>query len=337
MNVDLRKKLFLSLFATLILYAVFALWSDWQKLTDAISGFPWVLMIPVIGLTLFNFTLRIFRWHWWLELVGVTISRYDSARIFGVGMLMIMTPGKAGEIVKCYMVKNVSGTGMTVTAPVILAERVIDGLAMLILAGLGLIAFPDPAARTVAILLLTFFVAVIVVVQNRPLAMRALEVAEHLPIVKKLAGRLHILYESSYLLFRPANLLLALVVGILVWGAEGFAYAIVLSGFGVPFTGETILQAIFIFNISTVIGAVVATPGGVGGFEGSAILWSQRLFGLSQATATAGALLIRFATLWLTVLVGAISFTLWSHLLDGSEAAAAGAVSARQPEGDSPA
>lgn len=71
-------------------------------------------------------------------------------------MLMIMTPGKAGEIVKCYMVKNVSGTGMTVTAPVILAERVIDGLAMLILAGLGLIAFPDPAARTVAILLLTF-------------------------------------------------------------------------------------------------------------------------------------------------------------------------------------
>ena len=52
-------------------------------------------------------TLRIVGW---LVLVGVRIRRRDSSRIFGVGSLMVMTPGKVGELLKAYMVKNVTGT-----------------------------------------------------------------------------------------------------------------------------------------------------------------------------------------------------------------------------------
>ena len=79
--------------------------------------------------------------------------------------------------------------------------------------------------------------------------------------------------------------------------------------------------AIFIFNISTVIGAVIALPGGLGGVEGSMVAWSVRLFGLSTATATAAALLTRFSTLWMGVGIGVVSFLLWPDLLAGSEKA----------------
>ena len=55
-----------------------------------------------------------------LRLVGVEISFADSACIFGVGFLMVLTPGKVGEFLKSVMVRNVTGTPITVTAPVVL-------------------------------------------------------------------------------------------------------------------------------------------------------------------------------------------------------------------------
>jgi len=319
MSQDLRRKIILSMVGAVILYIVLALWSDWQEVQSALRSFPWQWLPLIIGLALINYVVRIFRWHWWLGLVGVKISRWDSTRIFGVGSLMVMTPGKVGELLKAYMVKNVTGTPMSVTAPIIVTERIIDGIAMLILASIGLIAFPEPRAQLVSVALLAAFVTGIIVIQIRPLAMRALAFAHRIPFVHKFSDQLYAIYESSYSLFRPGPLLLALSLGIIAWGTSGLAFGVVLVGFGAPLTWETFFMAVFIFNISTVIGAVVALPGGLGGFEGSAVFWVARLFGMSAATATASALVIRFCTLWLNVAIGFVSFLLWHDLLAGAE------------------
>jgi uncharacterized protein (TIRG00374 family) len=320
MSPQLRQRLIISLVVALLFYIVLALWSDWQEVRAALASFPWQWLPLVLGLTLVNYGLRVLRWHWWLGVVGVTISRWDSARIFGIGMLMVMTPGKVGELLKSYMVKNVTGTPMSTTAPVIVAERIIDGIAMLLLASVGLIAFPEPRARLVALLLLTGFAVGIVVIQIRPLALRLLALTHRIPVVHRFSDNLLLVYESSYTLFKPSHLLPALAVGVVCWGATGLAYGVVLVGFGAPATWETFLTAVFIFNISTVIGAVVALPGGLGGFEGSAVFWVTRLFGMSTAVATASALVIRFCTLWLGVGIGFVSFLLWHDLLAGAEA-----------------
>src|SRR5688500_3537060 len=122
-------------------------------------------LAPVITLTLVNYVGRCLRWHWYLRLLGSPIQFRDSVRTFGVGMLMVMTPGKAGEFLKPYMVRNVTGTPMSVTAPAILAERMLDGMAMLILAAAGLFVFPNTAARLVAALVVAVFLVFITVVQ----------------------------------------------------------------------------------------------------------------------------------------------------------------------------
>jgi uncharacterized protein (TIRG00374 family) len=237
-------------------------------------------------------------------------------------MLMVMTPGKAGEFLKPYMVKHMAGTPMSVTAPVILAERMLDGMAMLILAAAGLFAFPNTTARTVAALVILVFVSFIVVVQVRPLALWALGVGEKLPIVKRFASHLHTFYESTRIVFGLRNLLFALIVGAVCWASEGIAFYLVLVGFGAPAGGDTLLVAVFIFCISTVIGAAVAMPGGLGGAEGSLVALSVQLLALPTAVATAAALLIRFCTLWFGVLIGVVSFMLWPGLLAGAEAPA---------------
>jgi uncharacterized protein (TIRG00374 family) len=323
MSADLRRKLFLSLGFAFIVYVAFVLWNDFGSLRSALIDFPWAWLIPVVLLTLTNYALRLFRWHWWLHLLKVPIRLWDTTRIFGVGMLMVMTPGKAGELLKAWMVKNVAGTPVSTTAPTIVAERLIDGAAMLILASVGLFAFPDPRAQSVAALVLAVFLAGVIILQVRPLAEVLLKLGERTPVVKKFAHSLRLMYESSYTLFRPGPLLIALGIGVIAWGLEGIAYAIVLVGFGAPASWDTLLKAVFIFNISTVIGALLALPGGLGGVEGSMVIQSRRLLGMTTAAATAAALLTRFVTLWMGVGIGVVSFLLWNDLLAGSEEAAA--------------
>jgi uncharacterized protein (TIRG00374 family) len=319
MTADLRRKLLYSLIFALLVYIALALYSDWRELAQALRDFPWRWVPVVVVLTLVNYLGRLYKWQWYLGLLNVPIARGDSARIFGVGMLMVLTPGKAGEFLKSYMVKNVTGTPMSITAPIVLAERMTDGMAMLILASIGLFAFPDTMARLVAALVFACSALLITVIQIRPLALWFLSFGQHLPVVKRFAGSLFQLYESCYLIFKPRNLFISLLIGVLSWGAEGVAYYLVLRGFGVQPTVEHLLIGVFIFCISAVIGAVFAMPGGLGGVEGSLVALSVRILGLTTATATAGALLIRFCTLWLGVGIGVISFLLWPALLAGAE------------------
>ncbi len=321
MSNDIQRKILFSLLFALLIYMALALWSDWRALTAALLEFPWLWLPVVIGLTLINYGGRLLKWHWYLRLLQIPIERGESLRIFGIGMLMVMTPGKAGEFLKSYMVKNVTGTPMAVTAPVVLAERMTDGMAMLLLASVGLFAFPDPKARWVAALVFITFVITVVVIQIRPLALWLLEIGKGLPLVRRFADHLLRFYESSYLIFRPRNLLISLLIGTVSWAAEGIAYFVVLVGFGAAASAQTALIAIFIFCISTVIGAVFATPGGLGGVEGSLVALSSSLLAMSTVVATAAALLVRFCTLWFGVGIGLVSFALWPQLLAGSERA----------------
>lgn len=321
MSGDLRRKIIYSLGFALLVYVALALYSDWGELTAALIDFPWSWLPLVIALTLVNYSGRLVRWHWYLRTLDVPIHFRDSARIFGVGMLMVMTPGKAGEFLKSYMVKNVAGTPMSRTAPVVLAERATDAVAMILLATVGLLTFPDRRARIIALIVFGSFVVFVALIQFRPLAYWILRRTDGIPVVKRFANQLYSLYESSYIIFGPRNLIISVLVGMFCWAAEGVAYFVVLVGFGVEPTVSTLIYAIFIFTISTVIGAVFALPGGLGGVEGSLVALSRTLFGLSTAAATGAALLIRFCTLWMGVGIGVLSFLIWPDLLAGAEQA----------------
>ncbi len=317
----LRRRFAAGLGLALGVYLLLALYGDLQQLPGELQTFPWRLLPLVLGLTLVNYGGRWLKWHWYLGLVGSPLSWYDSGRIFGAGMTMVMTPGKVGEFLKSYMVKQVAGTPMAVTSPIIVAERLTDGLALVVLASVGLWGFPDGRLRTAALAVLVGLVAVIAVVQSRPLAMWLLHLAERLPLVARFAHSFEDFYESSYTLLKPRNLLPAVALGVVSWTCEGLAYYVVLRGFGMPGGWEYVLHAVFIFSISTIVGAVLATPGGLGATEASLVALSQRLLGLARTPATAAAFVIRFATLWFGVGIGLLCLLRWPDLLAGAPAA----------------
>lgn len=314
----LRRKFVLALALALAVYAVLAAYADWASLRATLVAFPWRWLPVILALVLCNYVGRLLKWIWYLRLIGSPIGAADATRVFGIGMSMVLTPGKAGELLKSYMVRQAGGTPMRLSAPIVLAERLTDGLAMIVLAGVGLYGVPDPELRRAAGIVLGLLLSVVVVVQWRPLALRLLDLGVRLPAVSSAAGHARDFYESSYTLLRPRNLAIAVAVGVASWTCEGLAYYLVLLGVDRSMAPDprSAAMAVFIFSISTVLGAVVATPGGLGATEASLVALARRLLGLGAAGATAAALLVRLATLWFGVAVGVVCMARWPWLLE---------------------
>lgn len=229
------------------------------------------------------------------------------------GFPLAVTPGKVGEVLKAVWVKKLTGLPVGRGVSVVLAERISDGLAVLALSTLGVIAYPRywPAFAVILAALL----GLVILSQVRPAALWLLEFGERLPLIKRFAHTLREFYEGSYTLFRPGPTLLAVGLGTLSWLGEGIGFYLILVGLGLPPSVELAASAVFVLAFSTVVGAASALPGGLGAAEVSIAGMLAFVLGLDVGTAAAATLLIRLATLWLGVSLGLITWAFSADLL----------------------
>jgi len=303
----LQGKLLASLLLGLAVVIVLGLVSDAREVGRDLGSFRWELLPAILGLTLLNYLLRWLKWEFYLRrlALGDGVNRLDSGLIFCSGMVMSVTPGKLGEVFKSYLLRRVNGTAVSRSAPIVLAERLTDGLAMLLLMALGLTLYP-PARLLFVVLVLATLVGILVL-QYRQLALALIDGTERLPLGAKIAPRLRTVYASTRQLLEWRVLLISTLISLLSWGFECVAFYFVLVGLGVAGTPLLLLQATFIFAASTLFGLVSLLPGGLGVSEVSSVALLVALVGLGAATATTATLLIRFCTLWFGVLVGALA------------------------------
>ncbi len=227
---------------------------------------------------------------------------------------MAVTPAKVGEAIKGVWIHHKT-PDVTIArgVSVVLAERISDGLAILLLSTLGVIAFPRYWPVFFAVFL--FLLGIIIVSQIRPLALALLDLAAKIPLVNRFSPSLLEFYEGSFALFKPKATFIAVGLGLVSWLFEGIGFYIILLGLGVAPSMQTAAIAIFILSFSTVVGAVSALPGGLGAAEASITGMLILLLGLDSGTATAATLLIRFATLWFGVALGLIVWAFSKDLL----------------------
>jgi uncharacterized protein (TIRG00374 family) len=293
--------------------------ADLPRLLKVLADFHWGVIPLVIGLTLFNYTLRFIKWNYYLRVVGVRdVSLAQSAMIFTAGLSMVITPGKVGELLKSYLLRHHRGTPIGTSAPILIAERLTDGVAMVLLASGGLLFYGIGWQMLIPIV--GGMIVVLVVSQNRDLSRRVLGFAEGLPVVGPRVHHLEAALESAYLLFRARNLVLAIGNGIISWGAEAIAFYVVLVALGLPPTPVLAVQAAFILSSSSLLGAASMLPGGLAVADGS-IAGLLLLVGVTHdaSVAAAATLIIRFATLWFGVAVGLIGLAVAASQLRGAE------------------
>jgi len=320
----MRHKALLSLLFGLIVLTLLALVGDAPKVLDSLRRFPLGYLPAILALTLWNYALRFAKWHLYLRRLGIPASFADGLGIFLCGLSMAMTPGKAGELLKSVLLRRRVGTPMAVSAPVVLAERLTDGLAMLILAATGVLLYRTALAPMLG--LLVAFLAIVAVVQLPAVRERALPWVLGHPRLNRQAEAIGRLYASARVLLSPALLLSAVAIGIVSWSGECVAFYLVLLGLGFHAGWTLLIQAAFVLAVSTLIGSATLLPGGLGTAESTSAVLLVAVAHASRADAVAATLLIRLCTLWFGVGVGVVSLLLYRQRFAIFSTAARGAV-----------
>ncbi len=208
-----RTGIVISLILALLVMMAIALYADIPQMFMALTHFRWAFLPLILGFTLFNYLWRFIKWQYYLKRLKIHVRWGTSLLIFLSGLSMAITPGKVGELLKSYLLKHSTGVAISRTAPIIVAERLTDGIAMLILASVGLILYHF--GGELLLILLIICLTGIMSIQNRSFAFSVLNKAERLPGMSRITLLIRTFYESSYTLPQWQPLLLAIGIGIL--------------------------------------------------------------------------------------------------------------------------
>jgi glycosyltransferase 2 family protein len=281
-------------------YIAYAGFKGFTEVGSELAGFSWPIYAAVLGLTLVNYGLRFFKWHYLLYQLDVKMPIVANMWVFASGLAMVISPGKAGEVVKPYLVKAILGTPMVRTIPALVAERGTDGIAVIILAAVGVSTYYADQTRLIYATLAVCAVGMLV------LASKTLMHAMLLPISwvsVQMHGRLLTAYDAMRTCLAPIPLFVTVLASLAAWWAECVGMWLVFKGLSVD---AGLDLSTFLYAFATVFGAPM--PGGMGMADAALVEGAEQLIvGIGPGKALAASLLIRIATLWLGVLLGAVA------------------------------
>lgn len=303
----LGRTLALAAAAGALFYVGFAAYSGFHKVMDALAHYAWATAAGALTLAAINYLLRFLKWELYLRRLGVRIPLRDSFGIFLSGFSLTVTPGKVGEVLKSYLLREAHGVPMARTAPIVVAERLTDlvALASLGLIGVGALAGGERVAW-VALALVGLAVAC---VASEKLAHAVIDLVGAMPVVGKLAPKLREFYGATKELLAPTPLVLATLLSIVAWMCECVAFWLVLRGFAGA--DASLKLCTFIYATMTIAGALSFLPGGLGVQEiGMVKLLIAQAHGVSEPVAAAATFVTRLCTLWFAVVIGVVALVI---------------------------
>jgi len=305
-----RKTLIVAVLS-MLLYVGFAIYADIESLGAHLRNYAWWTFAAALLLACLNYVIRAVRWHQYLRCLDMHVPVGDSGLIFVSGFALSATPGKVGEVLKSFLLKDRYDIPVARSAPIVVAERLTDFLGLSILALLGVLAFDF---HTLSLLItIGAVVTGTLLLANRSLVMWGLNVVRKVPSLRGIADKIEGLIDTVQALLRPGILLSATALSVLGWACECVGFYLIIKGLGVE--QVTVLHAIFIHAAASILGAVSMLPGGVGLTEALMVSGLMILVGVpEEATAVAATLLNRLATLWWAVALGFVALALRERL-----------------------
>ena len=291
-----KKWLLLAVLAVGVFVAL-ASYGDFGGTVDEIGSLPVRYLFAALGLASANYLLRFLRWAFYLRVLKIDAPAGVSALVFLSGLAMSVTPGKAGELVKCYLLNSRTGVPVSRSAPVVVMERLTDVISVIILGLTGFALLPVTIVVVLAVALVAAVAGLMFAVSRQASRLT------RLPILSRWSGLLRDSQEGFKELAAPRVMVAGVAFGVVAWFAEGLALWVLLKGIG---SEIALVRALPIYAAATLVGAVTALPGGLVGTEGSMLAFLQQS-GVTRAAASAGTVLVRLATLWFAVAVGLVA------------------------------
>ncbi len=304
MKISPRRVVPVLLLAVFVM-GLFVVGRDLGRTRAALARFDVLAFVAGSGLAFANYVLRFAKWEYYLARLGIRgVPKLESLLIFFSGFVLTVTPGKVGEVFKSVVLEERHGVPVARTGPIVLAERLTDVVGIVALISLGTMGF---SGGGVWALLGSIAVLVGLAVVSSDRAMNVAFEAVGRTRYASILPKLRVAYESLRLLVAPSALLVPSLVSVVAWFLECIAVWEILRGFGVD---ASVALCTFFYATSTLIGALVPVPGGLGVTEGLLQEQMVRLGGIDLGVATAAMILVRLATLWFAVLVGFVAYAM---------------------------
>jgi len=302
---NLMSRSFIVIGFSVTLYAAIVLVFGWDDIYRELAGFSPVLFAALAGLSLVNYALRFWRWELFLRELGVLLPVRESIGLYFATYIMVITPGKIGEVFKAAILRERFGVSLAKGLPVVLAERLYDFLAVLILAAVGVFFWPGTlAGLTTGLVSAAMVPVVLILLRNRGLRTRLLSRASRSSLVSKYRLGLDESLESFSTLLGVGPTLYGNILSIVAWFCECLGLWLVCRSLGLV---VPLPDSVFVYAAGTLVGSLSFLPGGLGGTEAT-IIWLLQFLEVSGASAAAVALMVRLFTLWLAVLIGLVFF-----------------------------
>jgi glycosyltransferase 2 family protein len=265
-----------------------------------------------------TFPLRLVRWRLLLrDERGGPLPAAPLWHAVAIGfMANNLLPFRAGELVRTFATTRLAGARFSAVLSSIAVERIFDGLAVVALLTLALLASDLPpnvavagvsirhAAQAAGTMGLAALIAAVLVVAF-PLAAERL-VRRVLPagrLTDKIVLLLEGIRHGLAVLRSPTRLAGVVFWSFTVWLVNACAFYAGFEAFGIPvsFAGALLLQGVLIFGIT-----VQLTPGFVGQFE-AAIVAALALYQVPNGLASSYAIAFHASTFLPIILLGAWS------------------------------
>jgi uncharacterized protein (TIRG00374 family) len=306
-----KNRFWLILIFAVVVYVVMGVYADLGDLLTALESFDWRFIILLLGLTTLGYLIRFVRWDYFLRGVGVKLNIKDNLFVYMSGLSMTITPAKAGEIWKGWLIRDINGENLSKTVPVVISDRLTDILALVFLSLLGILYYREGTYIIVAILI--FFGVFVLAVRSEAVSNMLIRVLE------KRAGKYSKDVESMHMTFKetltPKKLVVTTVLGLMAWFMECLALYLAVAGFG---DHLGIVVSTFSFSFASLAGALSMIPGGLGVAEAT-LSGLLQFFGLTATLSVGVAIVIRFATLWYGTFLGLAVYLLGKSRIIGEK------------------
>lgn len=130
---EVRKYGLVSLAAFMILAAFTSFYVGGEKVWHELCSINLSVFYSMLLLSLVNYTLRILRWYWCSNHIGVQIPFHETCVFYLSGFAFSTSPVKLGEALRIWFIDKRYQCGISKLIPVFFVDKVSDLHAMLLM------------------------------------------------------------------------------------------------------------------------------------------------------------------------------------------------------------
>ena len=307
-NIQIKK--FIPLYIIVLLfYGIYVISNYGINIFSLINDLKLKIFFAQI-IILFGIFLRFLRWRIYINALKLKSPLKIDFLIWMSSFAFLLTPGKAGEIIRSFFLKEKLNHSVAKTIPCILMERLSDGVSVLLIISFNIYSLKKLDINFFIPISLSFIFLFILVLLKKLKFIRSyiLSFLSNL-LPKKFSESSYESLASFDNLIEIKVFTLSSFLGICSWILESLSFWILLKGLNlnnISFEYATIAHL-----GAGLAGVFTFLPGGLGATEigTTAILTLQNIPIKEAMTAT---ILIRLMTFWFATLMGILALVIYN-------------------------